>query len=185
MPNPWNRCEHADEQLLMDVTVEGADRGADPGAGTYAYTRLGPVTGADGYPTALGVADIYEPAYGHCGTLDEETPSTEGRAFTLVRTSEELLAEEGADDGAEGAEGADDARIGRSCYLGDSHSSGRVLDLPQARGQGAVAGTAVLGRSHPDRNDEDYYYLRGDVRKYPGRFDVNASAAADALLRVF
>ncbi|ACO61386.1 predicted protein [Micromonas commoda] len=177
VPNPWNRCEHADEQLLMDVTVEGADRGADPGAegaGTYAYTRLGPVTGADGYPTALGVADIYEPAYGHCGTLDEETP-TEGRAFTLVRTSEEEAL------GAEGAEGADDARIGRSCYLGDSHSSGRVLDLPQARGQGAVAGTAVLGRSHPDRNDEDYYYLRGDVRKYPGRFlSVNASAAADA-----
>ena len=88
VPNPWNRCEHADEQLLMDVTVAGADPGAE-GAGTYAYTRLGPVTGADGYPTALGVADVYEPAYGHCGTLDEETPQSEDRAFTLVRTSEE------------------------------------------------------------------------------------------------
>ena len=183
VPNPWNRCEHADEQLLMDVTVAGADPGAE-GAGTYAYTRLGPVTGADGYPTALGVADVYEPAYGHCGTLDEETPQTEGRAFTLVRTSEEealLLAEEGADDGAEGADGDGDARIGRSCYLGDSHSSGRVLDLPQARGRGAVAGEAVLGRSRPVRTDEDYYYLRSDVRKYPGRFlSVNASAAAAA-----
>lgn len=186
VPNPWNRCEHADEQLVMDVTVEGAE-GAESaeGAGTYAYTRLGPVTGADGYPTALGVADIYEPAYGHCGTLDDETPQTQhttGRAFTLVQTSEEealLLAEEGADDGADlGADLGDGSRIGRSCYLGDSHSSGRVLDLPQARGRGDVAGEAVLGRSHPNRNDEDYYYLRGDVRKHPGRFSsVNASVA--------
>ena len=55
---------------------------------------------------------------------------------------------------------------------------GRVLDLPQARGRGAVAGEAVLGRSRPVRTDEDYYYLRGDVRKHPGRFSsVNASVA--------
>jgi hypothetical protein len=26
--------------------------------------------------------------------------------------------------------------VGRSCYLGDEHSSGRVRDLPQARLQG-------------------------------------------------
>ena len=48
VPNPWNRCEHADDQLLMDVTVTDA-RGVN-----FTYTRLGPVTGADAYPTALG-----------------------------------------------------------------------------------------------------------------------------------
>ena len=48
VPNPWNRCEHADDQLLMDVTV------TDAIGVNFTYTRLGPVTGADAYPTALG-----------------------------------------------------------------------------------------------------------------------------------
>jgi hypothetical protein len=48
VPNPWNRCEHADDQLIMDVTV------TDAAGVNFTYTRLGPVTGADAYPTALG-----------------------------------------------------------------------------------------------------------------------------------
>ena len=81
---------------------------------------------------------------------------------------------EGEEDTADTDE---DTRIGRSCYLGDAHSSGRVLDLPQARGHGAVEATVVLGKSHPTRDDEDYYYLKGDVRKFRGRF-LNGSIAS-------
>ena len=78
---------------------------------------------------------------------------------------------------ADTADTDDDTRIGRSCYFGDAHSSGRVLDLPQARGHGAVEATVVLGKSHPTRDDEDYYYLKGDVRKFRGRF-LNGSIAS-------
>jgi hypothetical protein len=60
-------------------------------------------------------------------------------------------------------------------HLGDEHSSGHVRDLPQTRGHGPVEGRVVLGRSPPERNDQAYYYLYGDIRKYPGDF----AAAAD------
>ena len=127
-----------------------------------------------------GTADIYEPAYGHCGTRDDADVSADGRARVVRTAEEEALAagldsearEEGEEDKAD-----DDTRIGRSCYLGDAHSSGRVLDLPQARGHGAVEATVVLGKSHPTRDDEDYYYLKGDVRKFRGRF-LNGSIAS-------
>ena len=122
-----------------------------------------------------GTADIYEPAYGHCGTRDDADVSADGRA-RVVRTAEEEALAAGLDGEAalEGEEDTadtdNDTRIGRSCYLGDAHSSGRVLDLPQARGHGAVEATVALGKSHPTRDDEDYYYLKGDVRKFRGRF---------------
>ena len=127
-----------------------------------------------------GTADIYEPAYGHCGTRDDADLSADGRARVVRTAEEEALAagldsearEEGEEDKAD-----DDTRIGRSCYLGDAHSSGRVLDLPQARGHGAVEAQVVLGKSHPTRDDEDYYYLKGDVRKFRGRF-LNGSIAS-------
>ena len=127
-----------------------------------------------------GTADIYEPAYGHCGTRDDADVSADGRARVVRTAEEEALAagldgearEEGEEDKAD-----DDTRIGRSCYLGDAHSSGRVLDLPQARGHGAVEAQVVLGKSHPTRDDEDYYYLKGDVRKFRGRF-LNGSIAS-------
>ena len=129
-----------------------------------------------------GTADIYEPAYGHCGTRDDADVSADGRARVVRTAEEEALAagldgearEEGEEDTADTDE---DARIGRSCYLGDAHSSGRVLDLPQARGHGAVEATVVLGKSHQTRDDEDYYYLKGDVRKFRGRF-LNGFASA-------
>ena len=127
-----------------------------------------------------GTADIYEPAYGHCGTRDDANVSANGRARVVRTAEEEALAagldsearEEGEEDKAD-----DDTRIGRSCYLGDAHSSGRVLDLPQARGHGAVEATVVLGKSHPTRDDEDYYYLKGDMRKFRGWF-LNGSIAS-------
>ena len=127
-----------------------------------------------------GTADIYEPAYGHCGTRDDADVSANGRARVVRTAEEEALAagldsearEEGEEDKAD-----DDTRIGRSCYLGDAHSSGRVLDLPQARGHGAVEATVVLGKSHPTRDDEDYYYLKGDMRKFRGWF-LNGSIAS-------
>ena len=129
-----------------------------------------------------GTADIYEPAYGHCGTRDDADVSADGRA-RVVRTAEEEALAAGLDGEAlEGEEDTadtdDDTRIGRSCYLGDAHSSGRVLDLPQARGHGAVEAQVVLGKSHPTRDDEDYYYLKGDVRKFRGRFLNDSIASA-------
>ena len=127
-----------------------------------------------------GTADIYEPAYGHCGTRDDADVSANGRA-RVVRTAEEEALAAGLDgealEGEEDTAADNDTRIGRSCYLGDAHSSGRVLDLPQARGHGAVEATVVLGKSHPTRDDEDYYYLKGDVRKFRGRF-LNGSIAS-------
>ena len=123
---------------------------------------------------------MYEPAYGHCGTRDDADISANGLA-RVVRTAEEEALAAGLDGEAalEGEEDTadtdDDTRIGRSCYLGDAHSSGRVLDLPQARGHGAVEATVVLGKSHPTRDDEDY--LKGDVRKFRGRF-LNGSIAS-------
>ena len=129
-----------------------------------------------------GTADIYEPAYGHCGTRDDADVSANGRA-RVVRTAEEEALAAGLDGEAHSREKrtrrtrTNDTRIGRSCYLGDAHSSGRVLDLPQARGHGAVEATVVLGKSHPTRDDEDYYYLKGDVRKFRGRF-LNRSIAS-------
>ena len=106
--------------------------------------------GAEGAPLPgipfADFADVYEPAYGACGAFVASPNGTSPSNETL-----------------------------RTCYLGDDHSTGRVLDLPEtAVGHGRVTGAAVLAKSRPARNDRAYHYVFGDIRKREG---TPASAA--------
>ena len=163
------------------------------------------------FDDALTRADIYEPAYGHCGASANATGYTGdmGGAFNtsgaaalargVMADLADLLKEQddmdpfiasadAAADAAAAANAADAPRAppppfpsaggttgggapaspgaaptaeDKSCYFGDAHSSGRVRDLPQARGHGPVEGRVVLGKSRPTRNDQTYYYVYG------------------------
>ena len=70
-----------------------------------------------------------------------------------------------------------------SCYVGDRHSSGKVPGLADAkkRGHGPATGRVALARSTPESNDVAYHYVRGDVRKRPGRFEDAAENAESTL----
>ena len=169
VPNEFNKCEYADDRLVMEVTTDTDAK----------YTRLGPVTGSTTTPfiETLFPADIYEPAYGHCGTKD--SPAADLTIETESDKPSDDVPKPMMQPPSSGAPTLSPAN-GRHCYIGDEHSSGRVRDLPQARGHGLVQGRVVLGRATPMRNDQDYYYLYGDIRKHPGVFDPDAVISAGA-----
>ena len=165
-PTAFNACAHGDGRLVVEVAVADAR-----GETRRRYEWLGPSpvdeTGVDGAPLPgiprAAVADVYEPAYGACGAFGESEDASGDASANFTG------------EGPGGPPREEKSETLRTCYLGDDHSSGRVLDLPEtAVGHGRVAGQAVLARSRPARNDRFYHYVFGDVRKREG---APASAA--------
>ena len=149
-PNAFNGCAHGDGRLVVEIAVSATS--GNETSRRYEWLGPSPVddTGVEGAPLpgipSAGLADVYEPAYGACGAFVASPNGTSPSNKTL-----------------------------RTCYLGDDHSTGRVLDLPEtAVGHGRVTGAAVLAKSRPARNDRAYHYVFGDIRKREG---TPASAA--------
>ena len=135
VPNAHNQCEYADDQLVMEIYAP---------SGTYA--RLGPTSGSTGSSVVLPVdhslmpADIYEPAYGACGDVNETTTTATAAAAKHCYLG----------DGHSSGRVRDLPRD-----AGHGPVEGRV-----------VLGLATPA----DVDDRAYFYVYGDVRKYYGRF---------------
>ena len=166
-PNPWNRCERPDGQLVVEFSF--------PPGGPPGFALEGPVPFAS---DALFGLESPAPSFaaflgGPARTTSLLDPATSYfPAASAVRADAYEL-----DYGACGANGT------VSCYVGDRHSSGKVPGLADAkkRGLGPATGRVALARSTPESNDVAYHYVRGDVRKRPGRFEDAAENAESTL----
>ena len=157
-PNPYNNCTHAHGRLLVQVTSYSGDDTSSSG---------------DDNDGTNSNKDDSDP------NSSQDSTSIKTKTFELLGPDPVALFDDSKSDGApvpfldgnsadvyEPSFGVCGPSVDKTCYLGDTHSSGRVEGLsPNSKGHGVVTGRLVLAKSTPLKNDQAFRYDFGDARK--------------------